>query len=87
MSGGIEDPLDVARREGLLLDGWQAIADELGCKPSTARKHAKARVDPLPVWYQRATGNVVAHVVALREWKRRGLVPHLAGRWWQKSPR
>lgn len=79
-----EDPIGRAKREGRLLEGWEAIAAEIGCGPSMARKHAAARVDPLPVWRHRVLG-IIADLGAVREWKRRGLVPLRSQQWWGKG--
>lgn len=57
------------------VEGWKAIAAAIGVSEVTARKYAKWKKDPLPVYRRRPGSGVVAHATALRDWDRRRNTP------------
>lgn len=57
------------------VQGWKAIAAAIGVSERTARDYAKRTKDPLPVYWRRCGGGVVAHATALRDWIRRQEIP------------
>jgi hypothetical protein len=64
--------LDVRERK---VEGWKAIAEAVGVDERTARRYAALRHDPLPVYWRRRGGYVVAHATALRDWVARQDIP------------
>jgi hypothetical protein len=57
------------------VEGWKAIAAALSVSIMTAQTYAKRRKDPLPVYWRRCGGMVVAHATALRDWMARQDIP------------
>lgn len=57
------------------VQGWREIASTIGVSVVTAQTYAKRRVDPLPVYWRRCGGYVVAHATALRDWVARQDIP------------
>ncbi len=57
------------------VEGWKAIAGAIGVNERTARRYAKRREDPLPVYWRRQGGSVVAHATGLRDWVARQEIP------------
>ena len=57
------------------VEGWIAIAAAIGVSTVTAQKYFKRAKDPLPVYWRRCGGQVVAHATALRDWLARQEVP------------
>ncbi len=57
------------------IEGWKAIAAAIGVTERTARRYANRRHDPLPVYWRRRGGTVVAHATGLRDWIARQDVP------------
>lgn len=55
--------------------GWKCIAEALGVGVRTAQDYANRPKDPLPVYWRRCGGGVVAHATALRDWLRRQEIP------------
>lgn len=55
--------------------GWADIAEAIGVNQKTARRYASRKKDPLPVYWQRCGGYVVAHATALRDWLERQEIP------------
>jgi hypothetical protein len=64
--------LDVREQK---VEGWESIAKAIGVDERTARRYAKLRKDPLPVYWRRRGGLVVAHATALRDWIARQEIP------------
>lgn len=64
--------LDVREQK---VEGWLAIAAAIGVSTVTAQKYAAAKKDPLPVYWRRCGGYVVAHATALRDWLARQDIP------------
>ena len=59
------------------LEGWDEIADVVGCRPRTARAYANRNDDPLPVYA--AFGRVVAIRDEVKAWKLRQYKPRKTG--------
>lgn len=57
------------------VEGWKAISGAIGVSTVTAQTYARRRKDPLPVYWRRCGGGVVAHATALRDWLARQIVP------------
>ena len=57
------------------VQGWRAIAAAIGVSRNTALKYAQRARDPLPVYWRRCGGYVVAHATALRDWRARQDIP------------
>jgi len=57
------------------VQGWRAIAEAIGVSMPTAQLYAKRTSDPLPVYWRRCGGYVVAHATALRDWLARQDIP------------
>lgn len=55
------------------IDGWDAIASEVGLSRSAAQRQAAAHDDPLPVFLY--LGRILAYPGALREWRQRHTIP------------
>ena len=64
--------LDVRERK---VEGWKAIAEAIGMDERTAQRYARRPKDPLPVYWRRCGGFVVAHATALRDWLERQEIP------------
>lgn len=64
--------LDVREKR---VQGWKEIAEALGVSTVTAQGYARRKVDPLPVYWRRCGGGVVAHATALRDWLERQEIP------------
>jgi hypothetical protein len=59
-----------------VIQGWAAIAREVGCSERHARKLARRLQDPLPCHKRR--GAVLAVAGELRSWQSRQTLPHRA---------
>jgi hypothetical protein len=57
------------------VQGWRNIAEAIGVTMPTAQKYARRKIDPLPVYWRRCGGYVVAHLTALRDWTARQDIP------------
>ena len=57
------------------VEGWAAVASAIGVSKVTAQSYAKRKKDPLPVYWRRCGGVVVAHATALRDWMARQDIP------------
>lgn len=64
--------LDVREQK---VEGWQAIATAIGVSTVTAQSYARRSKDPLPIYWRRCGGGVVAHATALRDWISRQEIP------------
>ena len=64
--------LDVREQK---VEGWKEIAAAIGASVGAAQSYAKKRKDPLPVYWRRCGGTVVAHATALRDWVARQEIP------------
>ena len=64
--------LDVREQK---VEGWKSIAQAVGVDERTAQRYSKRRKDPLPVYWRRCGGIVVAHATALRDWMARQDIP------------
>lgn len=57
------------------VSGWKSIAEAIGVSTVTAQAYARRRKDPLPIYWRRCGGGVVAHATALRDWVARQEIP------------
>ncbi len=57
------------------VEGWKEISEAIGVSTVTAQGYARRKKDPLPVYWRRCGGGVVAHATALRDWVRRQEIP------------
>jgi len=64
--------LDVREKK---VEGWDAIASAIGVSRASAQSYAHRKKDPLPVYWSRCGGRVVAHATALRDWIERQDIP------------
>jgi hypothetical protein len=64
--------LDVVEQK---VQGWESIAKAIGVDQRTAQRYARRSKDPLPVYWRRCGGFVVAHATALRDWAARQDIP------------
>lgn len=55
----------------MLIEGWKAIAHELGCSTATARRYAEREVDPLPIVVSPYSGRIAAERDAIKAWRAR----------------